>query len=272
MKKLIIIITILLCLGVRAQGPDTLFTNENHNVAVFFPEKIRQALVGAENYLFNYNQEHPQYFGLLRGSAGKSSNLLAITQDGQIYSYILGYKEELPKLIYFVDRKESVGNERPEIFVHISSSEFSAFDIERKVDSIYRLELFRKQAGFYYSTSNGYLKKQKKGGISLQVNDMIYDGGELYVVFEVANNSEIDFDPEYLRLFLSQGNKKRNASYQKILQEPLLKYRFPETIRRGQRKRFVYVFPKITFGDREKIKIELREKSGNRLLKMSLKK
>lgn len=271
MKKLSIIIISLLCLGARAQALDTLFTNENHNVALFFPEKIRQAVVGGENFVFTYNQEHPQFFGLLKGSPGKSSNLLAITQDGQIYSYILSYREGLPKLIYFLNKKASRGNEIPEVDEETSSSGFSNFEMGREVDSLQRVERLKKQSAFYYSMTTGYLKKKKKDGILLQVNNMTYNGGEVYVVFEVANNSGIDFEPEYLRLFLSQGIKKRNASYQKLLQEPLLKYNLPDMIRKGQRKRFVYVFPKFTVGDREKMKIELREKFGNRLLQMNLK-
>ena len=39
----------------------------------------------------------------------------AITNDGQIYSYILKYFENLSKLNYFVKEEESIGNEMPRL-------------------------------------------------------------------------------------------------------------------------------------------------------------
>lgn len=271
MKTIISITIALLGLTGRAQAPDTLFTNESHNVALFFPEKIRQAVVGAENYVFSYNQEHPQFFGLLKGSAGKSSNLLAITENGYIYSYVLAYREELPRLVYFLENKAALGNESRTFTADTSATD--SLSVRRIINqnSLNRKHL-ETMADYYYRTSTGTLKKKKKTGISLQVSSMSYNRDQVYMVFELENLSGIDFEPEFLRIFITQGNKRRNASYQKILQEPLLKHNFPQLVKKGQRKKFVYVLPKFTVGDRETMKIELRERNGNRLLKMQLRK
>lgn len=269
MKTIFSITIALLGYTGRAQAPDTLFTNENHNVALFFPEKIRQAVVGAENYVFSYNQEHPQFFGLLRGSAGKSSNLLAITESGYIYSYVLAYREELPRLVYFLESKAALGNESRTFTADTSATD--SLTVRRIInqDSLNRKHL-EKMAAYYYRTYTGMIKKKKKAGISLQLNGMIYNREQVYMVFEIENLSGIDFEPEFLRIFITQGNKRRNASYQEILQKPLLKHNFPQLVNNGQRKKFVYVVPKFTIGNREAIKIELRESNGNRLLKMQV--
>lgn len=269
--KAILVITIgLWCFNGRAQARDTLFTNENHNVALFFPEKIRQAVVGAENYVFSYNQEHPQFFGLLKGSPGTSSNLLAITQDGQIYSYILTYKKELPELVYFLDINTSLGNEESKVVEDVPSAGFSVTERQREFNNRQSFEGLEKQAAFYHSTTTGYLKKVRKEGTSLLVNSMNYNRKNTYVVLEIINNSPIDFEPEYLRLYLVRGNKRKNTSYQKLLKEPILRYNFPKKISSGEGKKFVYVFPKFTVGNKEHLELELREKEGNRYLKMSL--
>ena len=271
MKHFFSLLVFLVSLDGRAQAIDTIFANEHQNVAIFFPEKIRQAVVGAENFVFSYNQEHPQYFGLLKGTAGKTSNLLAISQGGEIFSYVLSYKEELPRVIYFLNKEASWGNEQPKYDeeMDLVSSEISSE--LKETDSLQRKIYLENLASYYLKTSTGKLKKRKKNGITLQVNQMIHYRGDVFVVFEIGNKSNIDFEPEYLRLYLSQGNKKRNASYQRILKEPFFRYKFPEIIPQGQKKRFVYVLPKFTLGEKEKVEVELREKKGNRFLIMKFK-
>lgn len=268
MKKLFILIISLVSLSGKAQAIDTIFANEHHNVALFFPEKIRQGVVGAPNFVFSYNQEHLQYFGLLKGSAGKPSNLLAITQDGEIYCYVLSYSENLPRVTYFLGKESSLGNEQPKLVEEEAVIALETPAPAMAVDSLHRKNYLENLASYYRNTSSGKLKRKKKNGMSLQVNEMIHYRGEVFVVFEVINKSGIDFEPEYLRMYLSQGNRKRNASYQKLLQEPVSTYKFPEVIPHGHRKRFVYVLPKFTVGERERVEVELREKKGNRLVTM----
>ncbi|HAF76057.1 MAG TPA: conjugal transfer protein TraN, partial [Maribacter sp.] len=36
---------------------DTIYANDTKNVALFFPEPIRQGITGAENFIFTYNRE-----------------------------------------------------------------------------------------------------------------------------------------------------------------------------------------------------------------------
>ncbi|MGI0105901.1 DUF4138 domain-containing protein [Salinimicrobium sp. WS361] len=269
MKKLIVLIVCLLSFSGKGQTQDTIFANEHLNVALFFPDKIRQAVVGAENYVFSYNQEHPQFFGLLKASTGKISNLLAITYDGEIYSYILKYSEELPKLTHFLNKTASVGNEQPPVIVEEKIPIPSSM---KSKDSVHRINFLEKLSAYYSTISKGNLKDKRKSGIVLQVNDMFYNQSHVFIIFEIANKSTIEFEPEYLRLFLSSGNRRRNASYQKLLQQPLYTYKFPDIVLPGQRKRFVYVLPKFTIGDKEEMVVELRERMGNRLVKLKFRK
>ncbi len=48
---------------------DTIYANDTKNVALFFPEPIRQGITGSDNFVFTYNREKEQYFGLTSGKA-----------------------------------------------------------------------------------------------------------------------------------------------------------------------------------------------------------
>ena len=108
-NPLFIISFLMMCIFVNAQHQsqiDTIYVNNQKNVALFFPKPIRQGITGSSNFVFTYNREKAQYFGLLQASPGKESNLLAITNDGHVYAYILKYKNRLSKLNYFIGKKE----------------------------------------------------------------------------------------------------------------------------------------------------------------------
>src|SRR5699024_6936594 len=115
MKNYIItLVAILLTLPMDAQRPlETLYANNSKNVALFFPSPIRQAYTGSSNFVFTYNREKKQYFGLLQATPEKQSNLLVVTDDGAVYSFILEYSDSLPKLNYFISKERSIGTELP---------------------------------------------------------------------------------------------------------------------------------------------------------------
>src|SRR5690554_5135619 len=91
---------------------DTIYANEQKTVALFFPQPIRQGITGSANYAFSYNRDKEQYFGLLQATPGEESNLLVVTKDGDVYSYLLRYADSLNQLSYFVSETASIGNER----------------------------------------------------------------------------------------------------------------------------------------------------------------
>ncbi len=92
---------------------DTIYANDTKNVALFFPEPIRQGITGSDNFVFTYNRDKEQYFGLLQAKPGKESNLLVVNRNGSIFSYIVRYKKQLSKLNYFIPLSNSIGNEKP---------------------------------------------------------------------------------------------------------------------------------------------------------------
>jgi len=236
---------------------DTIYANEQKNVALFFPNPIRQGITGANHFVFTYNREKEQYFGLLQAKPETESNLLAVTNDGKVYSYILKYREELPKLNYFIPEANSIGNEKP-IIKKISPK-------KRMINSqMDRLGYFQKVSSYLLKTSYLTIATKRKGGIKLQLQKMLYDDSEVYLVLEIKNSSGIDFEINYLNIYRTNGNEKRKASFQRLKQRVIYKHRMPSAIVNGQSKRFVYVLPKFVLGDNEKLMIELKELKGNR--------
>lgn len=256
--RLFLILSILFCSTLKAQQKlDTIYANEHKNVALFFPKPIRQGITGASHFVFTYNREKEQYFGLLQAQPGTESNLLAVTNDGRVYSYILRYRRNLPKLNYFVEDMESIGNE--------VRKNLQERKINRPISELDKKILFFKRFSKYLlELEPENLNTKRKKGLKLRLQKMVYQGDEVYLVMGFWNNSGIDFEIDYLNIYQVNGNKKRKASYQKLEQEIIHRFQFPSIVKDKQSNRFVFVLPKFVLGNNERLEIELQELKGNR--------
>ena len=260
-NPLFIISFLMMCIFVNAQHQsqiDTIYVNNQKNVALFFPKPIRQGITGSSNFVFTYNREKAQYFGLLQASPGKESNLLAITNDGHVYAYILKYKNRLSKLNYFIGKKESIGNEKS----------LTRIDVEQRQVSLAlednRLDYFKKYAKFLLKRPSVVLKSKRKKGMILRIRKLVYNRSEVYVHMEIENRSGIDFEIDYMNILRTNRNKKRKASFQRLSQEVIYKHKMPLKIKNEESHRLIYVLPKFVLGDNEKLMIELKELNGYR--------
>ena len=273
MRLLLIAVFLTAHCGMYAQKLRTIFTNEKDAVALFFPSTIGQALTGSENFTFSYNRESPQHVGILQGVKGDRSNLLVITEDGEVYGYRLAYRKVLDTLNYFVAGKERIGNEAP---AHIlptldSLPEPRPFTKPkaRRADTLrYRDGYFKKFASYHLEHNNDRLKKSRRHGLILRLRDLVYDRTEVYALVEIGNRSGIDLETDYLKVFKVHGNNRRKSSYQKLPLDILYRENFPEKVRDGESACFVVVLPKFTLGDSEKLMLELDELHGSRNVRL----
>jgi Domain of unknown function (DUF4138) len=265
MKTYILIFALICSKLIFAQKTlDTIYANDKKNVALFFPNPIRQGITGAEHFVFTYNREKEQYFGLLQATPGTESNLLTVTKDGKVYSYILKYAYKLLKLNYFIPENESIGNEKPK-----------AMKLKPAVKPINeeanRIIYFQKFSEYLLNSRLERIATKGKKGMKLRLQKMTYNTSEVYLVIEIENTSGIDFEVDYLNIYRTNGNQKRKASFQRLQQKVIYKHKVPSIIKDKQSKRFVYVLPKFVLGDNEKLQIELQELKGSRNVTLSTK-
>ncbi|GAA3622875.1 DUF4138 domain-containing protein [Flavivirga jejuensis] len=264
MKTYITISLLLLSTIIFAQQPlDTIYANDQKNVALFFPNPIRQGITGTDNFVFSYNQEKEQYFALLQAKPGAVSNLLTITNDGKIYSYILKYSPRLLKFNYFISKNESIGNEKPSI---IPLKKKVVTNVDPK-----KADYFKRFSAHLLKSNNGNIATKRKQGLKLQLQKVVYNSDEIYLVMKITNRSGIDFEIDFLNIYRTNGNNKKKASYQRLEQEIIQKHKMPSMVKNKQSKRIVYVLPKFVLGDNEKLEIELKELKGSRVVVLSTK-
>jgi len=261
----LIIIFATLCNVLFSQEPqqfDTIYANEKMNLALFFPTPIRQGIVGSENFVFSYNRERAQTLGLLKATRGNQSNLLVVTTDGKVYSYVIQYADSLKEMNRFISKSESIGHEHQRDTLVVLDTIQSESDLVIKKE--YQEAFFEKSCAAILKQPERKNVFKRKEGLSLAIKNMVYYEDLVFVQFEIKNESGIDFDIDYLKLAIVLGNNKRRASYQSAPIIPLYVHTMPKKTKHSEISRFVYVLPKFTLGDNEKLELRLKELKGNR--------
>ncbi len=257
----------MICAFAKAQtniALDTIYANDTKNVALFFPEPIRQGITGSDNFVFTYNREKEQYFGLLQAKPGKESNLLVVNRNGSIFSYIVRYKKQLSKLNYFIPLSNSIGNERP-----IVTDSIQAETSEKSIDN--RTYYYQKFCSYLLNRNQriGRIKKRNES-IVLSVENIVFDKEELYFVIQIENNSTLDYDLNFLNLSIETRQKGKKKSLQRLYQELIYRHHLPSKIEEGKMTRFVYVLPKFSLSNDRRAILELNEKDGERNIELTI--
>ncbi|QCX00599.1 DUF4138 domain-containing protein [Aggregatimonas sangjinii] len=241
---------------------DTIYANDQKNVALFFPEPIRQGITGSDNFVFTYNRDKEQYFGLLQAKPGKESNLLVINRNGAIFSYIVRYKEQLSKLNYFVPSASSIGNEKSVSVVPTVSKEEKSFDKSDYYLSACKYLVNRKL--------NSINLRERYQGIVLSIEHIVFDAEELYFVIQIKNTSTLDYNLNFLDLSVQTRQKGKKKSLQRSYQKPLFVHNRPTRIAENETVRMVYVLPKFSLSNDRRAVLELNEANGERNLKLKV--
>lgn len=291
-----------------AEAPLTVHANDSKNTALFFPEPIRQGIVGSENFIFTYNMESPQHMGILKGAPGPESNLLVITMDGTIYSFVVRYSKEVERPTYFVAPESSIGTERaleapkgepgptpsPLSVAATTPVELNPNDITVSQD--YETVHFKKQPRdtsylMYNKDRQEYIRKfcsnliainmknQARGelssareGVRLSLVDLVYNYNELYMLLEVDNGNGVDYDINFLNVSVVNHRKGKRKSAQTLYKKPLVTYQLTSRISGRTARRIVYVFPKFSINREKKVIIELNEWGGERNVTLDVQK
>ena len=257
-------LTFFTCKTQETKKLDTIYASSTMNLALFFPTNIRQGIVGSENFVFSYNRERAQPLGLLKAIKGKPSNLLVITTDGNVYTYIIKYAPSLTEMNRFIPISESIGHEhqRKPLVVRDTIKSDSNLVVKKQYPTAF---LEKSCMALLKQPERKNIIKRKEG-LSLAIKNMIYNEDLVFMQFEIKNDSGFDFDFDTLHVFKVNGNNKRKASYQELKIKPIHIFRIPSKVRIGSISRFVFVLPKFTLGSSEKLYLQLKESSGSRLL------
>ncbi|BDU27670.1 DUF4138 domain-containing protein [Flavobacterium sp. GSB-24] len=305
MKKIILILTILLFqidLGysqnVAPTAPQELiiYCTSNKNTNLFFSSAIKSGIVGNSNFTFGYSSNGDSKIGILKATPGAESNLLVITSNGNIYSFIVRYKAEISMLNYFVKDNMAIGNESGSVVFEDGTGQqltkgeekVSNAEPEPKSKIVESIKVNNYESTTVAPSSNDSNKLQStankeiekpvfynriygsKNKVTIKLKNISYVDNELYFTLVLSNESTLDYDINYLNFYIISRNKNRNTVAQTIPYEALYIHNNPTKILAKEETEVVFVYKKFTINENKILLVELTEDNGERTVKLEI--
>ncbi|MDN3594369.1 DUF4138 domain-containing protein [Zunongwangia endophytica] len=244
---------------------DTLYANEQMQVALFFPKPIQQAITGASQMSFTYNKDYPQQFGVLKATPGKSSNLLVIDQDQNVYSFLLQYQSTLSTLNYFFTLDDAIFKLKDTLTAtnSLSNLQIASYD---------SLKAFKKFARYLLDRDLKVMKRTHKDGMRMKLYTVQYFNEKAFIKINLSNRSEVSFRPGEITISLQTKKQGKRKSMQRQLLPIDYKLQVPEIIYKGDEFNFILMVPKFTIPKNWQLTIEIKENGGRRNIQLVKKK
>lgn len=271
--------------GQESLDENIIYANSTKNVTLIFSNPIKKGVSGSEHFKFGYNKLEPSRIGILKASFGEESNLLVLTENGDLYSFIIRYSKDLKVLNHFISVNMSVGNERGSVSknqikknVIVDKMEIDDAPVEEITVNNYDNVPLRDSINIYDKLCVNEVKKPvffkriytSKNDILLSFKNITYLNNEIYITLRIQNKSTLDYDIDYLNFYIASRNKNKNTTSQTIPYKPKYIYNFKPSIKNGEYLDVIYVYQKFTINENKILLVELTEQNGERNLQLEI--
>jgi conjugative transposon TraN protein len=231
------------------------FLTYNSTTVLVFPAAVRPVDRGDPDVLAQRQMGVENVLKLKAARRNFSpTNLHVFTGDGRIYAFDLYYTDTLASTYNLTRLDPATTPSGPEILLAgqpLNSDQLNAC-----------VALIRGQSSEFSIRSRHYSMR-----LQLQNIDMV--GPMLFFRFTVSNRSNLDYTPDFLRLYLSDQARAKRTSRQDQELRPL----YADTlvpIPGRESRTFIVGLPRITIPDRKEFRVELYEKNGGRSLALRI--
>lgn len=245
--------------GIASITPYHLEVGYNVTTELIFPARlVPSADRGSRDIIIL--QEKP-IDNILKVKAAKKdflpTNLHAYTTDGKVYVFRVTYKEYPVHTTYDLSKVQ-----------HENDS--SAYAIAIVNSGIADPNLLKDLASNAKNEKAFFSRKNKRFEMKLQLRTIHVAKGNLLFGFKLINRSNLDFDVEFMRMYIRDRKQIKRSSIQEIELLPVYKDNIKKVAGTGK-KRFIIIVPKFTIPDKKEFLVEVFEKDGGRHISLKIK-
>lgn len=232
----------------------------NKTVHIIFPSALKYVDLGS-NLIIAGKADGAENVLRIKASIRnfeKETNLTAITEDGNFFTFNIKYADEPEKLN--IEMKD---------FIHDGSTvnrPNNAMDIYLKElgsESPMLVKLIMKSI---YNNNDKDVKgiDSKKFNVEHRLKGIFTHNGLLYFHTEIRNLSNVPYDIDYLTFKIVDKKVAKRTAIQEQVIYPLRSFNDVTQVGGGSSERSVFTLEKFTIPDDKKLVVEMHEKNGGR--------
>jgi len=185
------------------------------------------------------------------------TNLTVITADGTLHQFTVNYARN-PKSLS-IDLMPEVTTVQEGKSPLIFQSDMTESDMEQYAKTIIKTKKPLKSL------------KEKQYKITLSLNGIYIRDNVIFYHFRVRNQSNINYDVDFLRFFIRDQVKVKRTASQEVDIRPVFVYGDDKLVKGRSTNDIVYALGKFTIPDAKRLVIEMFEKNGGRSISLSIK-
>jgi conjugative transposon TraN protein len=234
----------------------------NKTVHLFFPDDVTYFDIGSDDVLGESKKTILKIAPKIEDFG--ETNLTVITANNVCYTFLLKYSKDINVFNYFLNdtmgrkiegKKFQVSNPGAEI----KQGKQSKIEFEKDSGYISVCRSIVKISPSYWNIGASVKK------IYLALNNIFVHEDKLYFVISIGNQSNINYDIDFLRMYVANKKKLKRSSIQEEVKDPVFTFNWIPEINAKTKDHFmVLVFDKFTIPDNKKLVFELYEKNGGR--------
>ncbi|HRE67710.1 MAG TPA: conjugative transposon protein TraN [Cyclobacteriaceae bacterium] len=230
----------------------------NKTSSVIFPSIIKSVDKGSRDVLA---QKAKGVENVLQLKAARENfpetNLTVITADGTLHQFTVNYARN-PKSLS-IDLMPEVTTVQEGKSPLIFQSDMTESDMEQYAKTIIKTKKPLKSL------------KEKQYKITLSLNGIYIRDNVIFYHFRVRNQSNINYDVDFLRFFIRDQVKVKRTASQEVDIRPVFVYGDDKLVKGRSTNDIVYALGKFTIPDAKRLVIEMFEKNGGRSISLSIK-
>lgn len=262
--------------------------NKKHTVLVF-ESNIASGIVSNDDFSFEYNESTPDNIALLKANKSKAeeTSLVIKTSNGTIFNFTVSYGDSEDNILRILDtdgintkslktvsssgtnvvskNEEKQNNTSTEVNASIKENDYTIGDIvindmiNNEIDCPECVKVLNDKKSIKRILDENYKVK-------IQLNNIYYSNNKLYFLLNFINESDLDYNLNYIKSYVSTGNDSKATSSQYLEKYPALIYNSNRTIPGGTERQFVFVYEQFTIDNNKKFVFEVNENNGERNL------
>lgn len=257
MRKSVLVLFLLVCVGAYSQNPKVIYLTFNKTVHLFFSTEVKYKDVGTEDVLCKPMEKIVKLAPAVENF--QETNLTVQTKDNRVYSFILKYKTDIDTLIYNIPESQGllvktndVENEK------IVVNDSILLEKEKKKEFENNCQLVLKKKQRIFDTD------ETEEEITVALMNVFVFNDKLYFSFKVVNNSNINYDVDYFYLTIQDKRKLKKSSIQPNNIENVFEFNKFDRLPAKEVKEIVIVTDKFTVPTKKKLYFEMKEQNGGR--------
>ncbi|MFK7102230.1 DUF4138 domain-containing protein [Flavobacterium oreochromis] len=264
----------LSCTSVNAQE---IKVNENKFITILFDSNITQGAIGNDDFILEYSEDSSENIALVKANSknAKSTNLVIKTQAGYLYNIDLNYgNPEKNSIVFGADAGLKIGNVKPIVSNNTGASTAVKSNVKENDYTIGETVINESYINNDCSNCAKILEEKKiikrittdAYSMNIQLENLFYSENKLYLVVTIHNGSNIDYNINYIKTYLSQGKDSKVATSQYLEKNPINIYNTKRTIKGLSSQKMIFIYDQFTIDDNKNLIFELNESNGERNL------